>query len=412
MIRSLLLALILAVPALSAPQDAICRVSVQGRTSNSIGSGALVDWHGVRYVVTNWHVVNERTANDAVTVTWPSEGRPRRALVLLTDNSDDADLAVLAVEGDTSNLEALQVAETDAVSEAYVGGFGGTGQLRVVNARVGSMGPWYLLGQPVRSGDSGGPVFTARGLYIGAVWGSGGDLPNGSLAVRLGPVRRILLAVSRGIQRVAIPTQYRVCPPGGCPTRPVYSGGGRPVYEVKPQAPLEPVQRAPACDPDCCDGLKEQIAELATLSAKLGEQVEQGFVAIDGRFTKIGVRLDKLESREECVDCTPQLVAISQRLDALETRVASDEQADPFPVYYTLVADQGAEYWPRLRGEYARASEAFQGIRLAPPPASGVGQLPRLVAFRAGTPLGNVGGSREVSDALRLLSQGESPRFY
>lgn len=79
-------------------------------------------------------------------------------------------------------------------------------------------------------------------------------------------------------------------------------------------------------------------------------------------------------------------------------------------VYYVLVADEGAAYWPRINPVFKRAKEFYSTIKLAPPPNYSVGQLPQLVAYSDGKPLGSFKGAYAVEQALNLISRGEAPK--
>lgn len=78
--------------------------------------------------------------------------------------------------------------------------------------------------------------------------------------------------------------------------------------------------------------------------------------------------------------------------------------------YYVLVADDGAGYWARLSGVLSRAKESYSQIKVSPPPDFPVGQLPQLVAYSSGKPLGAFKGQYAVEQALNLIGRGETPK--
>ena len=77
-------------------------------------------------------------------------------------------------------------------------------------------------------------------------------------------------------------------------------------------------------------------------------------------------------------------------------------------IYYRIVADPEASYWKRLEDYYKRAEESYSQIKVVPPSDYPVGQLPAMVAYRGGVPLGTFRG-RDVENALADISRGNVP---
>jgi hypothetical protein len=77
-----------------------------------------------------------------------------------------------------------------------------------------------------------------------------------------------------------------------------------------------------------------------------------------------------------------------------------------------LIASAEADYWPRLSGEFERAKGYWNMVRHVEPPVNRqIGPLPVLVAYKAGKPVQNWVGLREVSQALSQITRGEYDDF-
>jgi serine protease Do len=134
------------------------------------GSGFIIDADG--YIATNNHVVDGASE---VTVRLKS-GEELAARVVGTD--ERTDLALLKVE-DRQNLPTLNLGDSDqsrvgdwvlAIGNPF--GLGGSATAGIISARGRDIqsGPYddYLqIDAPINAGNSGGPVFNARGEVIG-----------------------------------------------------------------------------------------------------------------------------------------------------------------------------------------------------------------------------------------------------
>lgn len=107
-------------------------------------------------------------------------------------------------------------------------------------------------------------------------------------------------------------------------------------------------------------------------------------------------------------NCDPMAIAgIQSRLTSIETTLAGMQSPAPSHAsHLVLVADTAADYWPRLRDEFAAAKGYYSAMRLAPPPTFSV-PLPQLVLYRDGTPVQQYVGPRKVSEQLVAISRGE-----
>jgi serine protease Do len=135
-----------------------------------LGSGFLIDAGG--YVVTNNHVID---GADEIVVTL-NDGRQYDAT--LAGHDPKTDLALLKIAADEP-LPYVRFADSDhsrvgdwvlAIGNPF--GLGGTATAGIISARGRDIqsGPYddYLqIDAPINSGNSGGPVFNARGEVIG-----------------------------------------------------------------------------------------------------------------------------------------------------------------------------------------------------------------------------------------------------
>lgn len=160
----------------STPHPAVARIIALDTRGASLGTGTLVavnQHHGL--VVTNWHVV--RDAKGAVLVQFP-DGFASPATVLHVDR--EWDLAALAIWRPRAAPVAIAVEPPRPGEILTIAGYG-QGDYRI------SYGPCtqYLAPSPglplelielrakARQGDSGGPIFNARGELAGVLFGSG-----------------------------------------------------------------------------------------------------------------------------------------------------------------------------------------------------------------------------------------------
>lgn len=442
-LRTLAVWLLLAVSAIASTPASVCRVYAP---SGGAGTGWLVEEEGRQWVVTNHHVVEQGRGGPphrTCLVRFPSAGRQYTLRVVSTWKSNDvAVMEASQVEG----LTPFTLGDDLPQGDAEVYGFGG-GQFGAMESSfraVDSTPGWdrYKLAGVVRSGDSGSPVIV-RGRVIGIVFGNeldeSGRYEVLGLATRVGPIRRTIRHAARAVGaagRGVVNVVTGGCQGGVCPSprygspirmRPIQQPGPQVIINAPPAKPVTPVPREPQSPCDCEEWQAEveqrlaalgkgqsditsKLSKLADASTKIVANVSANTTQITALATAPGVDLSGVDARlAEIERRLGRSEGDSQRLADLEGRLGDWSPPAPSATYYALVADRQAEYWHRLRDEYARAAEAYQGIRLAPPPPNGAGRLPRLVAFRDGTPIGDIGGSREVSEALLAISRGKRP---
>ncbi|MCE5268302.1 MAG: trypsin-like peptidase domain-containing protein [Planctomycetaceae bacterium] len=189
----------------------------------SIGSGTLVSWNGRIVVLTARHVVG----NAAKITVAPFTGRTHKAKILKTDPTWDC--AVLELMGNPVGVPVAEVelgpkAAQEDGDKLESCGYGPDGKLAVNSglflgyrrSTAAPRGPddWMVISGHARPGDSGGPVFNARGRVVGVLWGTDGQEV---VCVQAGRIHMVLEA--------AVPAhayQQRSCScDGRCPTPPM-----------------------------------------------------------------------------------------------------------------------------------------------------------------------------------------------
>ena len=204
-------------PTFSGPHPAVVRVVVPERDGTAYGSGALVAINeSSGLVLTNWHVV--RGAAGPITVVF-SDGFRSGAYLLRTDR--DWDLAALAIRRPRVRPITLSNQAPQQGEALTIAGYG-SGSYRAVTGRLtqyvspGGNRPFEMieLDAPARDGDSGGPIFNARGELAGVLFGSAFGRTTGSYCGRL---RWFLNSVDGDFRRISaqamLAQQSRASPP-------------------------------------------------------------------------------------------------------------------------------------------------------------------------------------------------------
>ncbi len=170
------------------PHPAVARIVVPEGDATSYGSGTLVDvrdQYGL--VVTNWHVV--RDGNGEVEVIFP-DGFRSKARPLKVDS--DWDLAALVVWRPNAAPVKLAATAPQAGEQLTICGYG-SGNYRAATGRCTQYYapaenlPQHMVELDVeaRQGDSGGPIFNARGELAGVLFGAGQGTTLGSFGGRV-----------------------------------------------------------------------------------------------------------------------------------------------------------------------------------------------------------------------------------
>lgn len=170
------------------PHPAVARIVVPEGDATSYGSGTLVDvreQYGL--VVTNWHVV--RDGMGEVEVVFP-DGFRSQARPLKVDA--DWDLAALVIWRPPAAPVRLATRAPQPGEQLTICGYG-SGNYRAATGRCTQYYapkvelPQHMVELDVeaRQGDSGGPIFNARGELAGVLFGAGQGTTLGSFGGRV-----------------------------------------------------------------------------------------------------------------------------------------------------------------------------------------------------------------------------------
>jgi hypothetical protein len=244
------------------PTAASCRILNRLAQFNNVGSGTLVDVTDDKsegLVLTCAHLFTEGVGQ--IVVEFPQGKSHGAKLVAIDRGADLAALAISIPEAPRSSVK-FEVEKNQAVRAC---GFGPSGIYECASGPVvGEVSDAeqvsLLIGDAVRSGDSGGGVFDSDGNLVAVVWGEAGGITYASGGA---PLRRFLDRVLG--RRTAF---VYACPGGTCP-RPF--GGGvvnRPVI-----APTPPPAEAGS---PALDELRRRIAALEQSKQDRGDYVTRG----------------------------------------------------------------------------------------------------------------------------------------
>ena len=210
-------------------QTAVCRVTNRLDGTSNVGSGTLIDKtddgrEGL--VLTCAHLFREGTGEIFLSF---ADGKTHRAKLI--DLDPQADLAAIAIANPTGK-PADVVLEMSDQTRLYACGYGPRGVYRcAVGLPVGqaaSAGQRSLLiGDAVRSGDSGGGVFDQQGRLVAVIWGEAQGVTYASYG---GPLRRFLGRVLPRFGQRRAQVVASGCVGGVCPQRPQ-----RPAVIQRPQ---------------------------------------------------------------------------------------------------------------------------------------------------------------------------------
>lgn len=389
-----------------------CRIRC---SDGSCGSGALVDRNDERgLVVTAHHVVRDIM-----------RGQQQIGAVQCEFNNGHTAGAKIVSIDPTHDLCAMIIMRPpirQTILAGYTGkgphavyGYPGGGPMRVTRGQIKDDATWAfapgdysiaVLTSNTVGGQSGGAVIDGKGM-VGVMWGS----ENGAHMTCGKPFDEFMVSLTQCYScdngRCWQPSQYYS--PGG--SRQISSGGGRSIVS-------EP---APAYQP------REPIPNASNGSALLSwrDQMEKKIAALEKKcdpgnrplIPDYGSRILALEKAVQ--DCQgkpgpqgpkgepgPAGPPGPQGEPGTVPEVPQNTKA----IYYTLVADEGASYWARVSGVLSRAKETYSQIKVSPPPDFPIGQIPQLVAYSDGKPLGAFKGQYAVEQALNLISRGEAPK--
>lgn len=227
------------------PHPAVARIVASQGNVTSMGSGTLVHVtakYGI--VITNWHVV--RDARESVEVIFPDGFRSRGTVMKL---DKDWDLAAIGIWRPAASPVSISTIPPKRGDPLTIAGYG-SGDYRSAAGRCtqyvapGKKHPFEMieLSAEARQGDSGGPIFNARGELAGVLLGAKKGHTVGSFCGRVG---HFLVDVNRTLdqhqpERLAAAggkRRGRLVPVRGDTLEPAVAaiGGGRPLSGSSPR---------------------------------------------------------------------------------------------------------------------------------------------------------------------------------
>jgi S1-C subfamily serine protease len=173
-------------------------VSIQSRIGN--GSGSIIDAKGL--VLTNAHVVRGSTTVNVIL----SDKRQFRGVVIAS--SRNPDLAVIRLEGVTTNLPTIQIASSSGIQvgqRAFAignpfGRFAGTLTTGIIS-RIDSDRKLLQTDAALNPGNSGGPLLNSRAELVGvntAIFTASSGNSGIGLAIEADTVRQFIASVRQG----------------------------------------------------------------------------------------------------------------------------------------------------------------------------------------------------------------------
>jgi S1-C subfamily serine protease len=207
---------------------AVVRLSVPVKEgARSLGSGVLAGAdERFGYVLTAHHVVRDAEGHPKVRF---ANGTVENGHVLKTDAA--ADLALIRINRPPVRPVEWAAASPTKGDQLVAAGFGSDGKYQEAagpvigfTTRAEETPDWMIVKAQVRSGDSGGPVFTQDGKLAGVLWGCNENTyasPVGRLYKfaqskrgRLFPIGRGLLRLRRAEATAAAPSKAPHTPGG------------------------------------------------------------------------------------------------------------------------------------------------------------------------------------------------------
>lgn len=182
--------------------------SPQTQQQQALGSGIVIDFNGQKVILTNAHVIDGATSIRVMSTT----GQTWTAKVLGKD--DTLDVAVLKLDGDTSDLPTAQLGDSSkiklgewAIAIGNPLGLSNTVTMGIISAtnrdiaKPNDVGYYYNMIQTdaaINPGNSGGPLVDAQGQVIGIntaiLRESGNNIPIEGInfAISINPVKEVL----------------------------------------------------------------------------------------------------------------------------------------------------------------------------------------------------------------------------
>lgn len=221
-----------AAPAAVVPaHPAVVRIYVTEKGSQSLGSGTLIDVRDpYALVVTNWHVIRE--AAGEISVVFPDGFRSAARVV---QHDADWDLAALSIWKPGALPVRISTEPPKPGDMLTIAGYGSDGAFRAVSGPCtqylspSQQHPHEIveLAAVARQGDSGGPIFNARGELAGVLFGSVDNTTSGSHGPR---VLKFLEPLLRSGAEVT-------APPGSAPPASAPGGAALANVDASPASP-------------------------------------------------------------------------------------------------------------------------------------------------------------------------------
>jgi hypothetical protein len=261
-----LLLILSATEAWAEPTAASCRIHNRLAQFNNVGSGTLVDVtddQSEGLVLTCAHLFTEGVGQ--IVVEFPS-GKSHGAKLVAIDRG--ADLAALAISKPEAPRSSVKF-EIEKHQPVRACGFGPSGIYECASGPVvGEVSDAeqvsVLIGDAVRSGDSGGGVFDSDGNLVAVVWGEAGGVTYASGGA---PLCRFLDRVLG--RRTAF---VYTCPGGTCmrPASPIFAP------RVEPRVPTLPAEAGVPAEIEALNELRRRISALEQSKQDRGDYVTRG----------------------------------------------------------------------------------------------------------------------------------------
>ena len=429
----------------------VCRVVFRTEQSQGFvedaGSGVYTQHKSQPVVVTAAHVVPQNASQ--AYVFFPAVGKSYWVKRILGED-EKADVAILMLDKQPPLQPVDVAAVTPEVGKSVLcAGFPRRRYFRAASCRISARGDanHMWLACPSYEGQSGGPCLDARGRLCGVITATNGVE---TVITKVGPIQALLhrlIHPGQPVPKYRIQqTQTQLVPLPGATQQPEIQPPEHNSDQQQSQLQGPPGPPGPQGPPGTVDYDKvRQI--VADEIAKHPANIDYGKI---NQMVAAEVQNQMPSPAEVDYDKVRQIVAdeiakhpanidydkINQMIAAevqkqmpspaevdydkiraiIAEEVAKQQQQQPPPPqsqypewsHLVLLADSNAEYWPRLKDEFARTQGYYSGLRhVEPNPRIYVGPLPIMVAYSGGKPVRTWQGVRSVSDTLNAIVRGD-----
>ena len=280
----------------------------------SIGSGTPIyrTPDGGTAIATNWHVVEDRRSDSAVTVSGP-HGTAKATVV---GGDEEADVAIIVIREPWRYVEMADRENPGATFQTR--GYRGGRSFSVYNGKVtATTKSGYFISCSSYSGMSGGGVFQ-NGKYVGILWG--GDRTF-TAVTRVGFVRRVIDRLF-GEKNTAAPPAPTLAP------QPTHQGSfpvNRPCVRCACSETLK-------AHHDTIVSLVEQMNSVDGRISKIASDVtaNQGDLQlVAGSIGKINEAISSLKNNHDASQNAQVIVELNQRVEQLVLEVAELREGTP-----------------------------------------------------------------------------------